>query len=72
MIRVAAIEALLATGDQPAARLVATTARARLQARAEHIPDVVCRHRFLTRDGDNARLLELAASLEAGGAPEAR
>ncbi len=63
MVRVALIEALLATEDRGAAVDEAGAGLRRLEARAGFIPDEDGRRRFLANDRYNARLVELAAML---------
>jgi hypothetical protein len=53
-------EALLATGDAPAADAAITAAHAELQARAAGIPDEGIRHAFLTALPEHVRTIELA------------
>jgi tetratricopeptide (TPR) repeat protein len=62
LVRLAHLEALIATND-PEARAMAAASRAAVLARAEKIADAAHREGFLTRVPENARLLELGAQL---------
>jgi tetratricopeptide (TPR) repeat protein len=58
-IRLALVECLHATGDDPGARAALSLALARIQEQAEKIPISAWRHAFWHRIPDHARILEL-------------
>ena len=62
-------EALAATGDHAAAAVAIAIARERILARAADMHRADLRQSYLERVTDNARVLELAASWHAAGAP---